>query len=89
MPTKASPANRSVPMNYNRAATALVHCRRLLDGAREETKLAVRILEQLDDPGAPWPKDPAERLVRLRSLECFVAQLEEARRYLEEAWVSR
>src|SRR6059058_502799 len=69
--------DRELPRVYRRAATALVRCQSHLDKARREVLVALEILEDMDDPEAPWPTDASERGHRLQPLEGFVQILEE------------
>lgn len=73
------------PMTFNRAATAVVQCRSHLEKARDQMRVALEILSRLDEPAAPWPRDPAERAERLLSLQALLAQLEQVRQGLLSA----
>jgi hypothetical protein len=76
----------SVPLTYNRARTAIVQSRSHLLKARTEMRLAVEILEWLDDPQVPWPADRSERQELLRVLRLLLARIERTEQTLTWAW---
>lgn len=78
MRVEAKEGERQMPMTFNRAATAVVQCRSHVEKGRDQMRLALEILSGLDEPAAPWPRDPAERTERLLSLQVLLVQLEQA-----------
>ncbi|HXF37064.1 MAG TPA: hypothetical protein VNO17_07780 [Actinomycetota bacterium] len=59
---------RPVPRTEERAATALVRCRRYVEGAAAELDLAVEILRSIEpgSPRLPWLEQLAARLGEVR-----------------------
>lgn len=55
---------RPEPTTYNRAATAVVQSRRLVEKARQELLLALDILRQLAGAGDGRPRPRVARLLR-------------------------
>lgn len=78
--------NSSVPLTYNRARTAIVQSRSHLLKARTEMRLAVEILQWLDDAHVPWPRERSEREELLRLLRQLLARIERTERTLTRAW---
>ncbi len=73
------------PVTYNRALTSIVQCGSHLRRAQDELRLAVQILRRLDDPAAPWPRQPGRRAHLLRPLEEFLDGLSGSETQLSEA----
>lgn len=67
---------RPEPTTYNRAATAVVQSRRLVEKARQELLLALDILRQLDGGGRGRGRPRVSRL--LRAVEEELARLDGA-----------
>ncbi|HXF56085.1 MAG TPA: hypothetical protein VNO34_00575 [Actinomycetota bacterium] len=78
--------NSSVPLTYNRARTAIVQSRSHLLKARTEMRLAVEILQWLDDAQVPWPRERSERQELVRLLQRLLARIERTERTLSRAW---
>lgn len=78
--------NSSVPLTYNRARTAIVQSRSHLLKARTEMRLAVEILQWLDDALVPWPRERAEREELVRLLRRLLARIERTEQTLTRAW---
>jgi hypothetical protein len=80
--------NRAVPMTFNRAATAFVRSRRLIEQAGEEARLAVEILTGVDPATGTVSSSDGQRTALLRQLEGLILSLEATERdlrRLEEA----
>ena len=73
-------------MNFERAATALIRSRQLLNEALAEVRLANEILNGLRDDRVPWTSDPQERIHRLGWLEGTESLVEASTRSLQHAW---
>lgn len=74
--------SRGIPMTYNRAATAFVRSRRLIEQAREEARLAVEILTGADPATGATPTSAVERTALLGQLERLLRSLEATERDL-------
>lgn len=74
----------SSPLTMNRAATAVVRSRILLEGAEEELRLALRILRE--GPVDPSPLDLPERLALMRRLEQHIARLQALHEMSRSIW---
>jgi hypothetical protein len=75
-----------VPFTLNRAATAIVQSRQLLERARKEITLAVDIVRRLDGTTDPSSRVVSRRGQVTRSLEELILTLEETQRVLGDAW---
>lgn len=84
---REAPTNdRPIPLSFNRAATAIVHCRKLLESADDDTRLAMTVLANLEDANIEVALDPMEVMTRLRRLGEVLVLLEESQRALAGAW---
>jgi hypothetical protein len=75
-----------VPITFNRAATAIVQSRHMLERARAEVNLAIEIIRQLDGHGSSSLRSASKRHLVTRSLQEFVGMLEDTQRALSDAW---
>jgi hypothetical protein len=75
-----------VPLTLNRAATAIVQSRQMLERAKAEINLAIEIIRQLDRHGSSSLPSASKRHVVARSLQEFVRTLEDTQRALTDAW---
>jgi hypothetical protein len=86
MNARPVPTGSRTPMNFERAATAVIRSRHLLAEAAAEVRLASEILERLDDERAPWGSDTHERVLRLRWLDGAASFAEASADSLGRAW---
>jgi hypothetical protein len=75
-----------MPYTFNRAATAVVQCRKLLDCAGDETREAMTSLANLQDGDIGLTMDHMELIMRLRRLGEVLVLLERSQRVLASAW---
>jgi hypothetical protein len=75
-----------VPFTFNRAATAIVQSRQMLERAKTEVNLAIEIIRQLDGHAGSPLHSASKRHVVARSLQEFVRMLEDTQRALTDAW---
>jgi hypothetical protein len=85
-PRDASTDDRRTPYSFNRAATAVVQCRKMLERAGDETREAMMSLADLQDEDIGLGMDPMELIVRLRRLGEILVLLERSQRALATAW---
>jgi hypothetical protein len=67
--------DRSLPMIYRRAATAVAQCRGHVAKAQRDLSLAIEILGRLKDQEEGWPIAPSERERALDDLRDVLARL--------------
>jgi hypothetical protein len=76
------------PKNFERAATAVIRARHLLDEVLTEVQLAREILDDLEDERLPWGSDLGERISHLGWLQGAASLVEASSRSLRHAWPS-
>jgi hypothetical protein len=79
-------AGAPFPRNFERAATAVIRSRHLLEEALAEVQLASEILSRIEDERVPWGSDPGERISRLGWLNGAASLVEASSRSLQHAW---